>query len=96
MLANELQARGLGRSSENGGGKRLGSPSQVALRRATGRAIDAAISLATLRRLIERQVTNLISRSERRTARGTEAYLLLWLRLWGTLGSADFNIKVIH
>ena len=30
------------------------------------------------------------------TARGTEAYLLLWLRLWGTLGSADFNIKVIH
>ena len=30
------------------------------------------------------------------TARGTEAYLLLWLQLWGTLGSADFNIKVIH
>ena len=30
------------------------------------------------------------------TARGTEAYLLLWLRLWGAVGSADFNIKVIH
>ena len=30
------------------------------------------------------------------TARGTESYVLLWLRLWGALGSADFNIKVIH
>ena len=30
------------------------------------------------------------------TARGTESYLMLWLRLWGALGSADFNIKVIH
>lgn len=28
------------------------------------------------------------------TARGTEAYLLLWLRLWGSLGTADLNIKV--
>lgn len=30
------------------------------------------------------------------TARGTEAYLVLWLRLWGAVGTADFNIKVIH
>jgi predicted dinucleotide-binding enzyme len=28
------------------------------------------------------------------TARGTEAYLLLWLRLWGTVGSPDFNIRI--
>jgi predicted dinucleotide-binding enzyme len=28
------------------------------------------------------------------TARGTESYLPLWLRLWGALGTADFNIKV--
>lgn len=28
------------------------------------------------------------------TARGVEAYLPLWLRLWGALGTADFNIKV--
>jgi 8-hydroxy-5-deazaflavin:NADPH oxidoreductase len=27
-------------------------------------------------------------------ARATEAYLLLWLRLMGALGTADFNIKV--
>lgn len=27
-------------------------------------------------------------------ARGTESYLLLWIRLYGTLGTADFNIKV--
>lgn len=30
------------------------------------------------------------------TARGTEAYLMLWLRLWGSLGTADFNIKIIR
>jgi len=30
------------------------------------------------------------------TARGTESYLPLWLRLWGVLGTADFNIKVVR
>jgi len=29
------------------------------------------------------------------TARGTEAYLLLWLRLWGAVGTPDFNVKVV-
>jgi 8-hydroxy-5-deazaflavin:NADPH oxidoreductase len=27
-------------------------------------------------------------------ARATEAYLPLWLRLWGVLHTADFNIRV--
>lgn len=30
------------------------------------------------------------------TARGTESYLPLWIRLWGAFGSADFNVKVIR
>ncbi len=30
------------------------------------------------------------------TARGTEAYLLLWVRLWGALGTADFNVKLVR
>ncbi len=29
------------------------------------------------------------------TARGTEAYLLLWIRMWGALQTADFNIKIV-
>jgi len=29
------------------------------------------------------------------TARGSEGHLLLWLRLWGVLGTGDFNIKVV-
>ena len=29
-------------------------------------------------------------------ARGTEAYLLLWLRLWGALKTGDINIKVVR
>jgi hypothetical protein len=30
------------------------------------------------------------------TARGTESYLALWIRLWGTVGSPDFNIKIVR
>ncbi|MFO0751511.1 MAG: NAD(P)-binding domain-containing protein [Myxococcota bacterium] len=29
------------------------------------------------------------------TARGTEMYLALWVRLWGSLKIADFNVKVV-
>ncbi len=29
-------------------------------------------------------------------ARGTESYVALWVRLWGSLKSADFNIKVVR
>jgi len=29
-------------------------------------------------------------------ARGTEMYLPLWLRLWGSLKTADFNLKVVR
>jgi predicted dinucleotide-binding enzyme len=29
-------------------------------------------------------------------ARGTESYLPLWLRLWGALGTANFNVKVVR
>jgi 8-hydroxy-5-deazaflavin:NADPH oxidoreductase len=29
------------------------------------------------------------------TARGTEMYLPIWLRLWGTLGTGMFNIQVV-
>ena len=30
------------------------------------------------------------------SARGTEMYIALWLRLWQTAGTADFNIHVVH
>jgi predicted dinucleotide-binding enzyme len=30
------------------------------------------------------------------TARGTESYMPLWLRLWGALKTGDFNIKVVR
>jgi predicted dinucleotide-binding enzyme len=30
------------------------------------------------------------------SARGTEMYIALWLRLWQTVGTADFNIHVVH
>jgi predicted dinucleotide-binding enzyme len=30
------------------------------------------------------------------TARGTEAYLPLWIRLWGALGTSHFNVRVVR
>ncbi len=30
------------------------------------------------------------------TARGTEMYMMLWLRLWGSLQTPDFNIKIVR
>lgn len=39
---------------------------------------------------------NVIDLGDITTARGTESYLPLWLRLWGALGSADFNIKIMR
>ena len=30
------------------------------------------------------------------SARGTEMYVALWLRLWGTVGSGDFSIAVVQ
>jgi predicted dinucleotide-binding enzyme len=29
-------------------------------------------------------------------ARGTEAYVQLWIRLWGVVGSGDFNIELVR
>ena len=29
-------------------------------------------------------------------ARGLEAYLLLWLRLWGAVGKPEFNVRVVR
>ena len=30
------------------------------------------------------------------TARGTEAYVLFWLRAWGALKTADFNVRLVR
>lgn len=38
---------------------------------------------------------NVVDLGDITTARGTEAYLLLWVRLWGALKTGDFNIKIV-
>lgn len=38
---------------------------------------------------------NVIDLGDITTARGTESYLLLWLRLWGAVKTADFNVHVV-
>lgn len=53
---------------------------------------------ATVKRLLMEQFgwKNVIDLGDITTARGTESYLPLWLRLMGALGSADFNVKVVR
>jgi hypothetical protein len=52
---------------------------------------------ATVSRFAREQVgwKSVVDLGDITTARGTEAYLLLWVRLWGALKSGDFNIKIV-
>jgi 8-hydroxy-5-deazaflavin:NADPH oxidoreductase len=40
--------------------------------------------------------TDVVDLGDLAAARGTEAYLLLWLRLWQAAGTADLNIKLVR
>lgn len=52
---------------------------------------------ATVSRFLREQFgwKNVVDLGDITTARGTEQYLPLWLRLWGALGTGDFNIKIV-
>jgi hypothetical protein len=39
---------------------------------------------------------NLLDLGDITTARGTECYLPLWIRLWGSLKTPEFNIKIVR
>ncbi len=39
---------------------------------------------------------NVVDLGDITNSRGTEAYLLLWVRLWGALKIVDFNVKVVR
>ena len=39
---------------------------------------------------------NVIDLGDMSTARGTEAYLLFWIRLWGAVGSPEFNVRLVR
>ena len=59
----------------------------------SGNDADAkARVIALLREFGWRNVTDL---GDITTARGTEQYLPLWIRLWGALGTPSFNLKIV-
>lgn len=41
------------------------------------------------------KASNIIDLGDITTARGTEMYLALWVRLYGALGTGNFNIKIV-
>jgi predicted dinucleotide-binding enzyme len=70
---------------------RLGAASDVFV---SGNDAEAKAAVARLLRE-DFGWTSVIDLGDITSARGTEAYLLLWARLWGALKTADFNIKLI-
>ena len=57
---------------------------------------DAGAKQVATRLLGEFGWTDVIDLGDISTARGTEMYLPLWLRLWGVAGSPAFSIKVVR
>ena len=57
---------------------------------------DAAAKSVVTELLKEFGHTDVIDLGDLTTARGTELYLPLWLRLFGTFGHAGFNIRVVR
>ena len=57
---------------------------------------DAAAKQATVRLLGEFGWSDVLDLGDITTARGTEMYLPLWLRLYAAVGSPTFSIKVVH
>jgi len=60
----------------------------------SGNDPDAKTTVTTLLESLGH--TDVIDLGDITTARGTEMYLPLWLRLWGSLGTGIFNIKVVR
>ncbi|MBX3263837.1 MAG: NAD(P)-binding domain-containing protein [Labilithrix sp.] len=71
---------------------RLGADSDVFVSGDDAEA-KAVVSRFLREQLGWREVTDL---GDLTTARGTESYLLLWIRLMGALKTADFNIKLVR
>jgi predicted dinucleotide-binding enzyme len=69
----------------------LGEPSSVFV---SGNDAEAKAAVTTLLRSFGH--TDVIDLGDITTARGTESFLPLWLRLMGSLGHASFNIAVVR
>jgi hypothetical protein len=57
---------------------------------------DAEAKLQVTRFLASLGHTDVIDLGDITTSRGPEMYLPLWLRLWGSLGTGIFNVKVVR
>lgn len=57
---------------------------------------DAEAKKSVTNLLLSLGHTDVIDLGDITMARGTEMYLPLWLRLWGSLGTPIFNIKVVR
>ncbi len=61
-----------------------------------GEDTDAKETVKGLLREFGWKDDNIVELGGIRSARGTEMYIPLWLSLFGVLGTADYNIKVVR
>lgn len=57
---------------------------------------DAKAQVAELLQSFGWAATSIVDLGDITSARGTEGYLPLWLRLWGALGAREFNIAIVR
>ncbi|WP_308196815.1 NADPH-dependent F420 reductase [Sinomonas terrae] len=60
----------------------------------SGNDADAKDTVTTLLKEFGHQ--DVIDLGDITTARGTEMLLAVWLRLWGALGTPEFNFKIVR
>jgi predicted dinucleotide-binding enzyme len=60
-----------------------------------GNDADAKAQVSELLQTFGWRADHILDLGDIGAARGTEMYIALWLRLWGIVGSADFNIRVV-
>ncbi len=61
----------------------------------SGNDADAKKQVKNLLQTFGWKATNIIDLGDITTARGTEMLLPVWLRLWGALGTPNFNFKIV-
>ncbi|MFN7117449.1 MAG: NADPH-dependent F420 reductase [Saprospiraceae bacterium] len=62
----------------------------------SGNDADAKNQVKNLLQTFGWKPANMIDLGDITTARGTEMLLPIWLRLWGALGTPDFNFKIVR
>lgn len=93
-----MRSAGCARCSCTSSGSATSRPKACEAETRTVPASSPGRSAATAKSLLGefgRAATRIVDLGDITTARGTEQLLPIWIRLWGALGTADFNFAIV-